>query len=257
MSFLDNLRQLINNAAKSADKSIVDTENKVGEAVHQLDQDARRGIPNYERFFVDGREVENPREYLRENLKDGDVLYDPEKGEYTWHDQTVLPDFEEFYFNNEKVDDPKKYFRDGQEYVYNGENRIYREPAPEYEKKKYGSVFNGNEGDTIESILRPFEPFIKNIEGVFSPEDSDKSDSDSKEESESKSESKKYDVDEMAGEFILGAWGNGQDRINNMLDAGYTIEDYNKIQSRVNEAYASGRDLHEWTDKANEKLRYW
>lgn len=66
-----------------------------------------------------------------------------------------------------------------------------------------------------------------------------------------------YDVDEMAGEFILGAWGNGQDRIDNMLNAGYTLDDYNKIQQRVNEAYASGRDLHEWTNKANEKLHYW
>lgn len=66
-----------------------------------------------------------------------------------------------------------------------------------------------------------------------------------------------YDIDEMAGEFILGAWGNGQDRIDNMLNAGYTIDDYNKIQQRVNDAYASGRDLHEWTNKANAKLHYW
>lgn len=66
-----------------------------------------------------------------------------------------------------------------------------------------------------------------------------------------------YDVDEMAGEFILGAWGNGQDRIDNMINAGYSLDDYNKIQNRVNEAYMSGRDLHEWTNKANEKLRYW
>lgn len=66
-----------------------------------------------------------------------------------------------------------------------------------------------------------------------------------------------YDIDEMAGEFILGAWGNGQDRIDNMINAGYTIDDYNKIQQRVNDAYASGRDLHEWTNKANAKLHYW
>ena len=75
---------------------------------------------------------------------------------------------------------------------------------------------------------------------------------DKKEES-----SPSYDVDEMAGEFILGAWGNGQDRIDNMLNAGFSLDDYNKIQQRVNEAYASGRDLHEWTNKANEKLHYW
>lgn len=77
---------------------------------------------------------------------------------------------------------------------------------------------------------------------------------------ETKEEEKKspdYDIDEMAGEFILGAWGNGQDRIDNMLNAGYTIDDYNTIQQRVNDAYASGRDLHEWTNKANAKLHYW
>lgn len=67
----------------------------------------------------------------------------------------------------------------------------------------------------------------------------------------------KYDIDEMAGEFILGAWGNGQDRIDNMINAGYSLDDYNTIQQRVNEAYESGRDLHEWTNKANEKLHYW
>lgn len=66
-----------------------------------------------------------------------------------------------------------------------------------------------------------------------------------------------YDVDEMAGEFILGAWGNGQDRIDNMISAGYSLDDYNKIQQRVNDAYESGRDLRELTDRANEKLRYW
>lgn len=71
------------------------------------------------------------------------------------------------------------------------------------------------------------------------------------------SSSPEYDIDEMAGEFILGAWGNGQDRIDNMINAGYSIDDYNKIQQRVNEAYESGRDLHEWTNKANEKLKYW
>lgn len=77
---------------------------------------------------------------------------------------------------------------------------------------------------------------------------------------ETKEEEKKspdYDIDEMAGEFILGAWGNGQDRIDNMINAGYTIDDYNAIQQRVNDAYASGRDLHEWTNKANAKLHYW
>lgn len=96
--------------------------------------------------------------------------------------------------------------------------------------------------------------------------DSDKSNSNtpskseedlSKGQGDKEESSPSYDVDEMAGEFILGAWGNGQDRIDNMLNAGYTLDDYNKIQQRVNEAYASGRDLHEWTNKANEKLHYW
>ena len=102
--------------------------------------------------------------------------------------------------------------------------------------------------------------FIKNGNNEDVPAADQNSESSTESEEEEKEEENvapQYDVDEMAGEFILGAWGNGQDRINNMLDAGYTIEDYNKIQSRVNEAYASGRDLHEWTDKANEKLRYW
>ena len=86
--------------------------------------------------------------------------------------------------------------------------------------------------------------------GDVSSEGSSSSDS-------SNSNSPEYDIDEMAGEFILGAWGNGQDRIDNMINSGYSLDDYNKIQQRVNEAYESGRDLHEWTNKANEKLRYW
>lgn len=96
------------------------------------------------------------------------------------------------------------------------------------------------------------------------PEEEGKSEEEKKSEEDQSNEqegkegsSPSYDIDEMAGEFILGAWGNGQDRIDNMLNAGYTLEDYNKIQQRVNEAYASGRDLHEWTNKANEKLKYW
>lgn len=66
-----------------------------------------------------------------------------------------------------------------------------------------------------------------------------------------------YDLDEMAGEFILGVWGDGQDRIDNMIQAGYSLDDYNKIQQRVNDAYASGRNLYDLTNKANEKLKYW
>ena len=66
-----------------------------------------------------------------------------------------------------------------------------------------------------------------------------------------------YDLDEMAGEFILGAWGNGQERIDNMINAGYSLDDYNKIQQHVNDAYDSGRDLHEWANSAAHKLGYW
>jgi hypothetical protein len=66
-----------------------------------------------------------------------------------------------------------------------------------------------------------------------------------------------YNLDEMAGEFILGAWGNGQDRIDNMINAGYSLDDYNKIQQHVNDAYDSGRDIHEWTNNAAHKLGYW
>lgn len=73
---------------------------------------------------------------------------------------------------------------------------------------------------------------------------------------ESKAENA-YDLDEMAGEFILGAWGNGQDRIDNLLNAGFSMDDYNKIQNRVNAAYANNENLYDLTNKANEKLRYW
>lgn len=66
-----------------------------------------------------------------------------------------------------------------------------------------------------------------------------------------------YDLDEMAGEFILGAWGNGQERIDNIINAGYSLDDYNKIQQHVNDAYDSGRDISEWTNNAAHKLGYW
>lgn len=39
-------------------------------------------------------------------------------------------------------------------------------------------------------------------------------------------------VDELAREVIAGKWGNGQDRVNALTNAGY---DYNAIQNRVNE----------------------
>ena len=41
-----------------------------------------------------------------------------------------------------------------------------------------------------------------------------------------------YDVTEIAQEVIRGLWGNGQDRINRLTNAGY---DYNEVQQKVNE----------------------
>lgn len=97
----------------------------------------------------------------------------------------------------------------------------------------------------------------KSEEALTEGQGDDAAPADEGEREEETAKSPEYDIDEMAGEFILGAWGNGQDRIDNMLNAGYTIDDYNAIQQRVNDAYASGRDLHEWTNKANAKLHYW
>ena len=39
-------------------------------------------------------------------------------------------------------------------------------------------------------------------------------------------------IDEVAREVIAGQWGNGQDRVNRLTQAGY---DYNTVQARVNE----------------------
>lgn len=41
-----------------------------------------------------------------------------------------------------------------------------------------------------------------------------------------------YDVTEIAQEVIQGLWGNGQDRVNRLTNAGY---DYNAVQQKVNE----------------------
>ena len=38
--------------------------------------------------------------------------------------------------------------------------------------------------------------------------------------------------EEVAREVISGAWGNGQDRVNRLTNAGYN---YNKVQKKVNE----------------------
>ena len=42
-----------------------------------------------------------------------------------------------------------------------------------------------------------------------------------------------------------------------MINAGYSLDDYNKIQEHVNDAYDSGRDVGEWTNNAAHKLGYW
>ena len=119
----------------------------------------------------------------------------------------------------------------------------------------FDSIFgtNKNYGDYHSGDSKRYSDLPQKDVDAKSEEDLAKGQNDAKEESTSPA----YDIDEMAGEFILGAWGNGQDRIDNMINAGYTIDDYNKIQQHVNDAYDSGRDLHEWTNKANEKLRYW
>lgn len=95
----------------------------------------------------------------------------------------------------------------------------------------------------------------KSEEGLSEGQGGDTTPVEQKDTEETKAPS--YDIDEMAGEFILGAWDNGQDRIDNMINAGYSLDDYNTIQQRVNDAYASGRDLHEWTNAAAHKLGYW
>lgn len=41
-------------------------------------------------------------------------------------------------------------------------------------------------------------------------------------------------IDDLAFEVILGEWGNGDDRVNMLSNAGY---DYNMVQDRVNEIY--------------------
>ena len=44
--------------------------------------------------------------------------------------------------------------------------------------------------------------------------------------------SSKKSLDDIAYEVILGQWGNGQDRKDNLIKAGY---DYEAVQKRVNE----------------------
>lgn len=46
-------------------------------------------------------------------------------------------------------------------------------------------------------------------------------------------------IDELAQEVIQGVWGNGDDRLNKLTQAGY---DYNSVQARVNELLSSNSD---------------
>lgn len=47
----------------------------------------------------------------------------------------------------------------------------------------------------------------------------------------------KKSIDEIVSEVILGKWGNGKERRNNLLEAGYTEEEVQEIQDRINAMY--------------------
>lgn len=47
----------------------------------------------------------------------------------------------------------------------------------------------------------------------------------------------KKSIDEIVSEVILGKWGNGLERKNNLLEAGYTEEEIQEIQDRINAMY--------------------
>ena len=59
-------------------------------------------------------------------------------------------------------------------------------------------------------------------------------------------------VDTVAREVIAGQWGNGQDRINRLTQAGY---DYNVIQARVNEILNPQPQLKSIDEVAREVIR--
>lgn len=46
------------------------------------------------------------------------------------------------------------------------------------------------------------------------------------------SDSSDYDLDEIANQVIQGLWGNGQERFDNLTNAGYNAQ---AVQDRVNE----------------------
>lgn len=43
-----------------------------------------------------------------------------------------------------------------------------------------------------------------------------------------------YDIEEMARQVIAGYWGNGEERVQRLLGAGYTDEQISAIQDCVN-----------------------
>ena len=47
--------------------------------------------------------------------------------------------------------------------------------------------------------------------------------------------SAKKSIDEIAREIVLGKWGNGSDRKNRLIKAGYTLDEITQIQKKVNE----------------------
>lgn len=44
-----------------------------------------------------------------------------------------------------------------------------------------------------------------------------------------------YDINELARQVIAGYWGNGEDRFRRFREAGYTDQQIDSIQQRVNE----------------------
>ena len=59
-------------------------------------------------------------------------------------------------------------------------------------------------------------------------------------------------IDTVAREVIAGQWGNGQDRVNRLTQAGY---DYNVVQSKVNEMLAPQPQLKPIDEVAREVIR--
>lgn len=60
----------------------------------------------------------------------------------------------------------------------------------------------------------------------------------------------KKSIDEVAQEVINGQWGNGTDRKNNLINAGY---DYNAVQNKVNEILGSKNTGTKYYPKCNNK----